>query len=91
MARTSFFSGHQEHFLAYFLSALTISAVRPRASAARTALWLVPYASVLEMGQLYVPGRHPAFADFYASALGALAGAAIAVVILHASQRIARP
>src|SRR5262249_16924887 len=35
-------------------------------------------AGVLEIGQLYVPGRHPVLEDFCSSAVGALVGIAIA-------------
>jgi VanZ family protein len=43
------------------------------------AFWL--YAGVLEYLQHFSPGRHPAFPDFAASALGALCGG-LAVILL---------
>ncbi len=91
MVRTNIFSGHQEHFLAHFLSALTISVMSARTSPPRIASWLVLYACVLELGQIYVPGRHPAILDFCASALGAMVGAAVALIVLRASRSIIRP
>src|SRR5262245_27811472 len=78
MVRTGILSGHEEHFLAYFLSAVTIAGVRA-APLSTTGLALVLYASFVEMGQVFVPGRHPAIEDFGASALGALAGVCIAL------------
>ena len=58
MVRTSVLSGHEEHFLAYFLSAITISvAQRHNTHPSWVGLALVLYAGVLELGQLYVPGR----------------------------------
>jgi VanZ family protein len=75
MIRTSILSGHEEHFLAYFLSACTIlGAQRYTGKLSQIAVVLVLYAAVLEFGQLCVPGRHPALADFCASALGAAMG-----------------
>src|SRR5690242_9672643 len=80
MVRTGILSGHQEHFIAYFLSAMTISAAHARlVFPGWTALFLIFYAAVLECGQLYVPGRHPALGDFIASSTGALIGTALFV------------
>jgi VanZ family protein len=86
MVRTGVLSGHTEHFLAYFLSATIISAAQRRATAS---VWigLMLYAVALELGQLYVPGRHAAAADFYASAFGAVAGAAIAFAFFRTIER----
>ena len=89
MVRTGVLSGHEEHFLAYLLSALTISATQRRtAKSTWIGLALVLYASMLELGQIYVPGRHPAVGDFYASALGALTGAAIALPLSRVLSRV---
>ena len=88
MVRTGILSTHQEHFLAYLLSALTISVARGRVM---PATWpgfaLVCYAGALEMGQLYVPGRHPAFADFLTSSLGAVTGIVLALLLARAATR----
>lgn len=79
-------SGHEEHFLAYFLSAITISvAQRHNTHPSWVGLALVLYAGVLELGQLYVPGRHSAVADFCASAFGALMGAAVVFAVSRAT------
>jgi VanZ family protein len=88
MVRTGILSTHQEHFLAYLLSALTISIAQGRfMPAAWPGFALVCYAGVLEMGQLYVPGRHPAFADFMASSLGAISGILLALLFARAAAR----
>ena len=88
MVRTGIISTHQEHFLAYLLSALTISVAKGRSMpAAWPGFALVCYAGVLEIGQLYVPGRHPAFADFLASSLGAVSGVLLALVLVRAATR----
>lgn len=85
IVRTGLLSGHEEHFLAYLLSALTISAARA-AHPVWTGLALAFYASMLEMGQLYVPGRHPALEDLCASAFGVLVGVAV-VAARHVGRR----
>jgi VanZ family protein len=88
MVRTGILSTHQEHFLAYLLSALTISAAQGRGTpAAWPGFALVCYAGILEVGQLYVPGRHPAIADFTASSLGALVGIVLASALARAAVR----
>jgi VanZ family protein len=87
MVRTGSLSGHEEHFLAYFISAATIILVRRASNTALTGLALVLYAGALEWGQLYVPGRHPAIADFCASASGALSGVLLTLAGMHATRR----
>ena len=87
MVRTGSLSGHEEHFLAYFLSAATITLVRRASNSALTGLVLVLYAGGLEWGQRYVPGRHPDLGDFCASALGALVGVAVALPLFRAVVR----
>jgi VanZ family protein len=88
MVRTGVLSTHQEHFLAYLLSALTISAAQGRgAPAAWPGFALVCYAGLLEVGQLYVPGRHPGITDFSASSLGALLGMVLASALARAALR----
>ncbi len=82
MVRSGVLSGHEEHFLAYFLSALFISKTQRRTTPSLwTGLALAVYAGLLEIGQLYVPGRHPAVEDFCASAVGAFVGVAMASVL----------
>ncbi|MBV9373762.1 MAG: VanZ family protein [Alphaproteobacteria bacterium] len=75
MARTGF-PGELEHFVAYAGSAAIAMAGYGRNGSRLLIVggfWL--YAGLLEYLQHFSPGRHPAFLDFAASALGALCGA----------------
>jgi VanZ family protein len=67
--------GHAEHFIAY-LGITTVMGLafqrRPRL-AIQCAL-LIACAAILEMGQLYSPGRHASFQDFAFSSSGVLVG-----------------
>ena len=81
MARTGF-PGDVEHFAAYAGSAAIGMAgygLNDSRLLVIGSFWL--YAGILEYLQHFSPGRHPAFLDFAASALGALCGA-VAVVLL---------
>ena len=89
LVRTGVLSGQQEHFLAYFLSGCTVGLATRGFSQFQIACALWCYAGVLELGQLAVPGRHAAFVDFSASALGALVGIGTIAVLRRA--RSARP
>jgi len=76
-------SGHIEHFAAYFLTASVWAlAYRGWSKAILIAFLLSAYAGVLEILQLWVPGRVSQFSDFLISANGAWAGA-VAVAILR--------
>lgn len=78
---TGFMPGAAEHFCAYFvLGVITSLTVRERTSLWKLAVLNAVYAGVLEIGQLFVPGRVATPVDFAASALGS--GAAIALVAL---------
>ena len=75
MVRTTMFSGHVEHTIAYSLSgAFMFAVLAGRYAAWQVAAALVAYAGVLEVGQLFVPGRHSGFDDFLFSAAGAVVG-----------------
>ena len=69
------FSDKLEHLLAFFaLGAITVFAV-PRAwPGPWLATAIVTYASALEAGQVFIPGREASIADFAASVAGALLG-----------------
>jgi VanZ family protein len=59
MVRSGIFSGHFEHAAAYALSGALIYAVRAgRSTAWQVALMLSAFAGILELGQIFVPGRH---------------------------------
>lgn len=65
-----------EHFIAYFGATTILGLAYPtRLRPLTLALVLIPYAGVLEIAQLYVPGRGASVMDFSASAAGIAAGA----------------
>jgi VanZ like family len=83
MVRSGIFSGHVEHSVAYCLSGAFMFAVLARRYAAwRVAAALVAYAGVLELGQLFVPGRHSGVDDFLFSAASAVVGV-MGCAVLH--------
>jgi VanZ family protein len=81
MVRTGF-PGRLEHFVAYAGSAAIAMAGY---GASRGGMQIIGgfwvYAGILEYLQNFSPGRHPAIADFAASALGALCGG-LAIALL---------
>jgi VanZ family protein len=85
MVRTGL-PGQLEHFVAYAGSA-AIAIVGYGASRGGIQIiggfWV--YAGILEYLQHFSPGRHPAIADFAASALGALCGGLVIVLLLRRS------
>jgi VanZ family protein len=80
MIRTGIGS-HTEHVTAYFLASATatLGYGRRKDPALISALYCA-YAGLLEVGQLWVPGRHAGFDDFSASAIGVLLGASLVVL-----------
>jgi VanZ family protein len=85
MMRTGF-PGEVEHFAAYAGSAAIAMAGYGlnRSRLLIIGLFCV-YAGILEYLQHLSPGRHPAFLDFEASALGALCGG-VAIILLWRSR-----
>jgi hypothetical protein len=69
-------NGRLEHIAAYFVSALLWVTAYPRWSPWVVGSALAICAGVLEVGQIYIPGRHSQIADFAASCLG------VALVVL---------
>ena len=70
-------SGPLEHIAAYAIAgALLTFGYRKRSSALIVTLSLSIYAAVLEVAQIWAPGRDPKFIDFAASSAGALIGSA---------------
>ena len=67
-------SGKLEHLLAYMGAAALIGLAGSTLRQRLGGLWLLPYAGVLELAQIYVPGRHPRFSDFVVSGGGAILG-----------------
>jgi VanZ family protein len=62
--------GSFEHIAAYFISTLMLVCAYPGWSPWTIGGALAVYAGILEIGQIYVPGRHSQFEDFAASCLG---------------------
>ena len=67
--------GHAEHFIAYLGTSILMGLAFQK-SPRLTVQWvlLIMYAAVLEVGQLYSPGRHASIQDFAFSAAGVLVG-----------------
>jgi VanZ family protein len=83
MVRSGIFSGRVEHTAAYALSGALMYAVRAgRSPAWQAALMLSAFAGVLELGQIFVPGRHAGFDDFLFSMAGAIAGVLVSARLL---------
>ena len=81
-------AGPLEHVIAYaIVSGLLTFAYHKRSQPFIIVLSLCLYAAILEIAQLWVPGRHPAVIDFAASSAGALIGAALAWIGLRATKR----
>jgi VanZ family protein len=90
MVRTGF-DGHLEHFTAYFGTMLVIAmAYGGEVGLRRPALLLIVYAGILELGQNFSPGRHPAVADFASSSLGAIVGGLVGLLALRMLVRLRR-
>jgi VanZ family protein len=66
--------GYSEHLLAYFYTAAALTGAYPRTPKSKLVGGLIAYAAVLEVGQLYVPGRAAQVVDWAAGALGAVFG-----------------
>jgi VanZ family protein len=74
MTRT-ILGGHAEHFIAY-LGTATIMGLTFRKSSRLAVLCalLIMYAAILEVGQLYSPGRHASLQDLAFSSAGVVTG-----------------
>lgn len=72
-----------EHFGAYFVTAstLALSSSRDLAAAQRVGLGLGIYAGLLEIAQLWVPGRSSSLIDFAAGFLGSVTGCLFTILI----------
>jgi hypothetical protein len=87
VVRSGIFSGHVEHAAAYALSGALIYALRAgRSTAWAAALLLSAYAGALELGQIFVPGRHAGFDDFVFSVTGAITGILVSAALLKQAQ-----
>jgi VanZ family protein len=76
-----------EHVAAYALAgALLTFGYGKRSQPFIIVLSLSLYAAILEIAQIWVPGRNPQFIDFVASSAGALIGSALAWIGLRAGR-----
>ena len=74
MTRTTL-GGHAEHFIAYLGSATIMGLTfRKSPSLAVLCTLLIMYAAILEVGQLYSPGRHASLQDLAFSSAGVITG-----------------
>jgi VanZ family protein len=73
MVRTGI-GGLLEHLAAYILTGALFGLAFPNRHAAVIAVLLSGYAGVLEFGQTWSPGRHPAVSDWFAGVFGAWVG-----------------
>jgi VanZ family protein len=66
------FNTQLEHMVAYLIAGIAVLVAYPRTPALSIAVFLSVYAGALELGQMYIPGRHAALLDWLASSSGAL-------------------
>ncbi|GAC1337881.1 MAG: VanZ family protein [Bradyrhizobium sp.] len=83
------FGQDTEHALAFVLIGLAFGLAYPRHRLLTSAVAVV-LTGVIEILQLWAPGRHARFEDFAVDALAALAGLALAAAIDWALQRTRR-
>jgi VanZ family protein len=70
--------GQLEHLLAYFITAWVLAlGYRKREHVTPIVLGLIAYAGLLEVAQLWIPGRTSQLIDFVASAFGVVAGVSV--------------
>jgi len=81
MIRTGF-NTRLEHMAAYWIAGIAVVIAYPRRSNWSIAALLCTYAGILELGQMYIPGRHAALLDWIASSSGVLC-ACLTVFIFH--------
>lgn len=71
-----------EHATAYLVMATVLAAACPARARILPVLTLVVLAAVLEIGQLWIPGRDATVRDLLASSAGAVSGWVIAKLVL---------
>src|SRR6516164_4731232 len=68
MVRTETLPGQAEHALAYFATGICLTLLlQGRWSPLFIVACIAAYAAILEVGQIFVPGRHAQLLDFVAS------------------------
>jgi VanZ family protein len=86
MVRTGF-NTRLEHLVAYLITGIAVISAYPRSRTWTIAAILCAYAGVLELGQLFIPGRHAALFDWLASSSGVLC-ACLTVYFFHKRHHI---
>jgi VanZ family protein len=78
------YPGQAEHFLAYWVAAVAIC-IQQRTWINRIAfaVALCLYAGILEILQIWIPGRHSQLIDFAASASGAVSGCLLVTIVIR--------
>ena len=72
------FGGHAEHTLAYLATTIVMGlALHRRVRLGMQCILLAGYAGILEVGQLYSPGRHASVVDWAFSTTGIVIGAVL--------------
>jgi VanZ family protein len=66
--------GQVEHLIAYFATALSCALWIADDHRLRASALLIAYAGLLEMAQLWIPGRYAQLIDFAAGAVGVILG-----------------
>jgi len=79
MVRTGF-NTRLEHTVAYLIAGIAIIIAYPRRPIWLMAVILCAYAGLLEVGQLFIPGRHAALFDWMASSSGVLCACLVVFV-----------
>ena len=82
MVRTQTLPGQAEHALAYFATGICLTLLlQGRRSPLFITACIAAYAAILEVGQIFVPGRHAQLIDFVASTVGGLGGVATCAIL----------
>jgi VanZ family protein len=77
------FPGQVEHVAAYAVAALFLVAASPKSIGVfRIAVFLTAYGSLLEICQMWIPGRTARLTDVGADLLGALIGVSVGVAFI---------
>ena len=77
-----------EHAAIFALTGFTLSLGYPNRAQLQMSV-LIVFSGVIELAQLYAPGRHARVIDFVVDALAACAGVAVAATLLRLRARMA--
>jgi VanZ family protein len=81
-------SGHYEHVVAYLITAALLTfSYNARHSPVVIAVGLSFLSGLMEILQIYIPGRHAGFDDFAASSVGVVIGLALTWFFLRYCRR----